>query len=314
MILSVSRRTDISAFYFDWFLNRLEEGYLCVKNPLNARQVGRVALNEKSIDCIVFWTKNPENALPKLDRLGGYMYYFQYTLNPYGSHIEKNVPPLEQRIETFKKLSEKIGKERVIWRYDPIFMTEELDAAYHLEKFKQLSEALGSHTGTVVIGVLTYYRKIKKNMEALSCREITEKELALLIPRLKEIAGRHGLGIYCCADELNLGRFGIEPGRCIDHRLIARLLGEEVELKKDKNQRAACRCVESIDVGAYNTCRHGCRYCYANQSEAFAAENYKMHDPGAPLLAGELRENDIVMERKVIKYAGTGCGLQPANH
>ena len=302
MILSVSRRTDIPAFYFEWFINRLREGYLYVKNPINANQVSRVALNEETIDCIVFWTKNPEQAIPKLDQLGPHMHYFQYTLNPYSNNVERKLPPLEQRIATFIKLSQTTGKERVIWRYDPIFLTTELDVAYHLDNFQLLSRWLAPYTNTVVISILDYYKKIKKNMEAISYREMTLKELSMLIPALRSIAEQHGLQMVSCAEEIDLTPFAIKPGRCIDPHLISKLLGQEIEIKKDKNQRSVCGCAESIEVGVYNTCLHGCRYCYANFSDAVVRENYQKHDVNSPLLIDTIGEKDRITERKMKKY------------
>lgn len=273
-----------------------------VKNPMNAKQVSKIPLEKESIDCIVFWTKDPTRALEKLEELDNYPYYFQYTLNPYDESIERRVPPLKERIETFKELSWRIGRERVVWRYDPIFLTREMGISYHLENFHYLSEELGDYTCTVMISILDYYKKIRKNMEALSYREMTSKELNRLIPSLKDMSQRKGLNIFSCAEDLDLKALGIEPGRCIDHRLVSQLLGQEVDIKKDKNQREVCGCVESIEVGVYNTCLHGCRYCYANFSDSVVKNNCNKHDPKAPLLIGHVEDQDKITPRKIKTY------------
>lgn len=302
MILSVSRRTDIPAFYFDWFLNRLEEGFLYVRNPMNPKQVSKIAINEEIVDCIVFWTKNPEKALAKLDELKDYMFYFQYTLNPYGRNIEKNVPDLDTRLKTFIKLSKKIGRDRVIWRYDPIFLTDKIDVKFHADNFRKMADVLGDYTDTVIISVLDDYRKIKKSMEAIAYRNMSQQELSFLMRSFKDISSSSGLEIYSCAEEIDLREFGIEPGRCIDERLISKLLQQSIDIKKDKNQRDVCGCVESVDVGVYNTCLHSCRYCYANYSEPIVKENNRKHDIDSPILIGSLEDDDKITERKVKRF------------
>lgn len=307
MILSVSRRTDIPAFYFDWFLNRLKEGFLYVRNPFNARQVSKIILNG-AIDGIVFWTKNPASALGKLEMLKEHYFYFQYTLNPYDSEIERNLPPLDERIETFIRLSRTIGKDRVVWRYDPIFLTEKLDVTYHIESFAALAEKLGNYTDTVMISILDEYKKIKKNMEAVSYRPMSEDELSRIMSAYKKCARQHGLKIYSCAEGAWLQRFGIEPGRCIDNRRLGKLMGRDLPIKKDKNQREVCGCVESIDVGGYNTCPHGCIYCYANFSPKMVRENNRRHDVMSPLLIGNVEDQDKIAEKEVKRYAALDPG------
>lgn len=302
MILSVSRRTDIPAFYFDWFINRLEEGFLYVKNPINPKQVSKIILNRETIDCIVFWTKNPSKLLSQIDKLEDYMYYFQYTLNPYGKDIEKNLPQLHDRLETSITLSKMIGRERIIWRYDPIFFTDDIDVQFHIDKFTEMTKILRSYTNTVVVSILDYYRKIKKSMESIGYRKISNEELSILLLAFKKTADQNNLKIYSCAEELNLREYGIMPGKCIDDTLISKLLGEKIEIKKDKNQREVCGCVKSIEVGAYNTCLHGCSYCYANYSDPLVKENYKSHDKNSPLLIGNIESDDKITERKIKAY------------
>ena len=167
MIISASRRTDIPAFYAPWFFNRLQEGYLLVPNPFDPRTLSHISLGRDVVDCIVFWTKNPAPMLPRLGGLSGYNYYFQYTLNPYGADLEKHLPPLERRIETFKRLSDKVGRDRVVWRYDPILTNATCDVDFHCEAFARIAHALRDHTTTCMLGFIDHYRHIRGVLGAL---------------------------------------------------------------------------------------------------------------------------------------------------
>lgn len=307
MILSVSRRTDIPAFYFEWFLNRIKEGYLCVRNPMNPKQVSRVDLSPEAVDCIVFWTKNPAPAMMHLSDLAGYKYYFQYTLNPYGSDIETNLPDLPSRLKSFEELSKAIGQERVVWRYDPILMNDRIGVDWHKDQFEKLARALNGMTDTVVISVLDDYKKIRNQMRTVNNRTIADDELKEIMEFFKETAANNGMKIHSCAEDLDLSQFGIPPGKCIDDERIGKLLNCDMDSKKDKNQREVCGCVESVEVGAYNTCRHGCRYCYANFSSDTVRDNCLKHDPLSPFLIGQSQFDDKVTERKVKSPCRKGC-------
>lgn len=263
MIISASRRTDIPAFYSEWFYHRLKEGYVEICNPRNPHQVSRILMNREVIDCIVFWTKNPENMLPRLSELHDFNYYFQFTLTPYNQQIETHVPNKERVIETFRKLSAQIGPHRVIWRYDPIMMTEEVDVDYHLRNFECMASRLKSHTHTCVISFLDMYKKTQRNIKNIHGRELTIQEIETLCRHFSEIAKNCGIEIQTCAEEVDLDLRGIKHGSCIDPVLIENLTGKKIQTTKDKNQRKACGCIQSTDIGQYNTCKHGCVYCYA---------------------------------------------------
>lgn len=299
MILSVSRRTDIPAFYFEWFLNRMREGYLYVRNPMNLKQVSRVELSPGAIDCIVFWTKNPAPAMERLSELAAYTYYFQYTLNPYGKDIEPNLPDLQSRLKSFESLSEMIGQERIVWRYDPIFMNDHITVEWHKEQFRKLAHALNGMTDTVVISVLDDYKKIRNQMRTVNNRAMVDDELKGIMEFFRDTATNNGMKIRSCAEDMDLSRYGIPPGKCIDDERIGKLLNCDMDSKKDKNQRDVCGCIESVEVGVYNTCRHGCRYCYANYSSDVVAENCLKHDPQSPFLIGQMQYDDKVTVRKV---------------
>ena len=302
MILSVSRRTDIPAFYSKWFFNRLKEGFVCVRNPMNIHQVSKIVLSPKVIDCIVFWSKNPRPMLSRLDELKDYMYYFQYTINAYDQELESGVPKKEGIINTFKELSEAIGPKRVIWRYDPILLTEKMDIQYHVHYFGELAKRLSGYTNTCVISFVDLYKKTQNNLKDTRARELSFNEMFNLATQLFIIAHQYGITIQTCAEQIALESIGIKHGKCIDNELVENLLGVKLIVSKDPNQRKECGCVQSIDIGEYNTCAHGCKYCYANFKENVVLRNRMAHDPNSPLLVGSLGENDIVKEKKLFSF------------
>ena len=300
MILSVSRRTDIPAFYSDWFMNRIKEGYVLVRNPMSYHAISRVNLQPDVVDCIVFWTKNPAPLLPHMDELGcRYKFYFQYTLNAYGSEIEPNLPSLDERIETFIKISKHLGSDRVIWRYDPVLITERYTLEWHKKAFGYISGKLAGHTDSCVFSYLDMYDKISNNMRSINIKFIDASLMKSLAIALNEIAQTKNIKMKTCSEEIDLNEVGIEHSCCIDPVLISKIIGCNLRSKKDPNQRSSCGCIESIDIGQYNTCQHGCKYCYANYSLQSVVSNVKKHDPYSPMLLGNVEEGDKVTERKV---------------
>ena len=297
MILSVSRRTDIPNYYFDWFCNRLREGWLYVRNPMNERQVSRIELMPETVDCIVFWTKNPAAMMNKLSLLDPYSYYVQFTLTGYGRDVEPGLPDKRSvLLPRFRQLSRAIGKKRVIWRYDPILFTPVYTSSYHLKAFAEIAGELEGYTETAVISFVDMYSKIRKNMKALQLRELPEQELMEFAGRLADIAKMHGITVRSCAEALDLEAAGIRHGSCIDPRLIEEIAGCRILTAKDKNQRKECGCAESVEIGAYNTCKKGCLYCYANYDRKAVLDNMKIHDSASPLLTGRLRAEDKVKD------------------
>lgn len=300
MILSVSRRTDIPTYYSEWFYNRIKEGFVYTRNPMSPRQISRIDLSPEVIDCIVFWTKNPEPMLGRLSELSAYKYYFQFTLTGYGTDIESNVPHKKERmIPVFKELSEKIGADKVIWRYDPVIFTKVYTPEYHLRAFEQIAGELAGYTNKCVISFLDMYAKIAKNMAKIEAYEPDEARLKAFATKISRIARANGMSIASCAESIDLRECGIEHNSCIDKGLIEKLIGCRLKVNKDKNQRAECGCVESVDIGTYSTCMNGCKYCYANYSMENTAKNFKSYDPGAPILCGVVTEDDKITERKM---------------
>lgn len=306
MILSVSRRTDIPAFYSEWFFNRLREGFVDVRNPMNIHQVSRVKITPDIVDCIVFWTKNPKAMLARLDELNDYKYYFQFTLNPYDKGIESGVPVKAEIIMAFKELSSRIGSDRVVWRYDPILITGEIDVAYHIRYFEELARRLSGFTRRCVISFVDLYKKTSANTRHLNLREPSEKEILAIAEAFVKISDHYGLEIVTCSENVDLLNLGIEHGHCVDPALIEGICGYGIDARKDKNQRTECGCIESIDVGAYNTCCHGCAYCYANFNNDKVRIQSGRHIKTSSLLSGELQNDDVVKERKVRSLKSTG--------
>ena len=292
MVISASRRTDIPAYYSDWFLKRIQEGFALVRNPMNLRQVSRAPLNRESVDCLVFWTKNPGNMLPKLNLLDGYPFYFQFTLNSYDKRLEPGVPKKSELIDTFKRLSDMLGPERVIWRYDPVILNNELDTSYHERYFEVLAGKLYQYTSKCIFSFVDYYKKVEKSFKENGISELDAEKKNEIAAKFAAIASRYNLKLETCAEEIDLSGLGIGHASCIDPLLIEKLSGRQIKAAKDKNQRKACGCCPSTDIGTYDTCLHGCAYCYANHNPKSAKLNFMGHDPDSPLLCGKLADED----------------------
>jgi len=302
VIVSASRRTDIPAFYSEWLLNRLRAGFVLVQNPRNPGRYSRIALGPEIVDCIVFWTKNPAPMLGKLDliREMGYPFYFQFTLTPYGQAIEGGLPPKAEILETFKKLSAMIGPERVVWRYDPVILGGALDVAYHRDRFGRLAAALDGYANRCVFSFVDFYpggcsRALKK----MAGREAGSEDIYRVAECFSEIAGKHRMRLSACSEPAQLSRYGISRASCIDKGMIEALVGCTIRAKKDRGQRPACGCVESIDIGAYGTCAHGCIYCYASYGPNAAKSVGHCHDPCSPALTGAPDRAAVISNRMV---------------
>lgn len=293
MIISASRRTDIPAFYSDWFLKRIRAGHLLVKNPFNAKKIKRISLAPSDVDAIVFWTRNPNNMIPYLNELDsvGYRYYFQFTITGYPRLLEKSVPHPLKAIEVFSQLSDMIGPSRVIWRYDPILLSNLVNIEEHKRRFERIASSLEGKTKRVVISFTDIYGKTQRNLDLLGGLEYKDilssaSELTEIIKFMSSVARHHGMEIQTCAENCDLREFGVAPGKCIDDDLIKSVFGLDVNHEKDPGQREACGCVKSVDIGQYNTCLHGCAYCYATVNQKMALANWEKHDPESPFLIG----------------------------
>lgn len=303
MIVSASRRTDIPAFYADWFCNRIRERYVLVRNPMQYRQVSRVSLAPEVVDCIVFWTKNAAPMLTKLPLLKDCPYYFLFTINGYGPEIETGLPDkLTELTDTFRKLSDTIGPERVIWRYNPLFVNDNYTHAWHLEQFGRLSAILERYTEKCIMSFLDFYAKIKTSVKALNISEMEPAQKYALAGDLAKIAFSRNMRVdmdKSMKDGLDLSALGIKQAACIDARLIERLTGYTLKARKDPGQPADCNCAESVDIGSYSTCANGCRYCYANSGVKVAPALLGRYDADSPLLCGQVEPEDIIKDRAV---------------
>ena len=295
VILSVSRRTDIPAFFPNWFMNRLHDGYVMVRNPMNYHQVSKISLSPEMTDCIVFWTKNPNPLMPFIEEIEKkYSFYFQYTLNAYGGDIEQRLPKLTDKIHTMKKLSQLIGKERIVWRYDPILISDKYSVEWHIQAFKHLAETLSPYVDSCVFSFLDFYPKIKDNLAECKIQNLANETVEKIAKELSAIGRDNRLTLKTCAEVVDLDRYGILHNKCIDPDLIHKITGYQIQANKDKNQRQECGCVESIDIGQYNTCSHGCKYCYANAEPAKVLARSRLHDPKSPFLIGGYMQGDKI--------------------
>lgn len=300
MFISVSRRTDIPAYYADWFFRRLEEGEVLCRNPFHPRQVSRIALSSDTVDGFIFWTKNPTPMLGLLDRLEGYPYYFQVTLTSYDRDIEPCLPSKREVIfPAIEQLANRLGPERVIWRYDPILLNQTYPIGHHLEQFGRLAARMQGMTKRCTISFIDFYRCTDRAMKELGVKPCTREQMLILAQGMGDIARRHGMVLTTCAEDLPLEEFGIGHARCVDERIFSGMTGAVYHTSKDRNQRPACGCVESVDIGAYHTCPGGCRYCYANHSAKLVRQGRADYDPGSPLLCGAVQAEDIVKNRAV---------------
>jgi len=294
MIISASRRSDIPCYYSEWFLNRLKDGYALIPNPRNANRLGRVELSPKNVDCIVFWTKNPAPMMNRLSLIEdmGYAYYFEFTITAYGRETERNLPEKELVIDTFKRLSDKVGPKGVDWRFDPILKNEKFSPSWIAEQYEKLCDQLHDYTERCIISFVDEYSHTRNRTDVLNRSEMLEAAGSI-----SRIARKYGLPVFSCAEEINLNSLGIEHSSCIDQKKVEQLIGARITAKKDTGQRPACGCIESVDIGAYDTCGNGCTYCYAVTSPKTLGCRMREHDPRSPLLIGFPKGTEIITER-----------------
>ena len=301
MILSVSRRTDIPQYYSDWFFNRMKEGFLYVKNPMNSHQVSRIELSPDLVDLVVFWTKNPEPMMKRIDELGEIPYYIQFTLTGYGRGMEPGLPDKRELIRIFRETAETAGRNRMVSRYDPVLLNERYPAEYHFRAFEAIAEGICGCTDKVVISFLDCYGKTKRNMRGIPLETPDTETMKRMGETFVKTAERFGMRVESCAEAVDLSDVGIRHGSCIDPAMAEQILGVPIHVKKDKNQRPVCGCVESVETGAYDTCLCGCKYCYANDSEEAVKRRRAVYDADSPLLCGTVEEGDRITVRRTAR-------------
>ena len=301
MVISASRRTDIPAYFSEWFMNRIHAGYAVVRNPLNANQLSKVYLTPDLVDCIVFWTKNPVPLIPRLDELKEYSYYFQFTLTGYDKDVERNLPDKKEvLVPAFKELSEKIGAERVIWRYDPILVNDRYTVEWHLDTVKQFAESLKGYTEKCVFSYVDLYKKIEKKLESIGARELNDAQKRELAIGIRDIVTENGMICATCAEKIDLEDLGISHNACVDKALVEKLAGGTIKNTKknlkDAAQRPECGCMPSREIGAHNTCSHGCIYCYANYSPDSVRNSMAKYDPASEILCDTIGPGEVVKD------------------
>lgn len=294
MIINTGQRTDIPAFYSRWFANRLKAGYVCVRNPYNPKQVNKYILNPEVVDIIGFCTKNPAPMFEYMDLLQNYGQYWFVSITPYGRDIEPNVPDKHKLIDDFKLLSDMVGVNSVGWRYDPIFLSDRYTHEYHIKAFTQIAEVLAGYTNTVVISFIDLYKKVEKNFPEVQAVKIEQAES--IGREIIEIAKENGMVVRPCAEGDFLEKYGADCSGCMTIPVYEKAIGARLNIPNIKSARGECACFLTSDIGAYDTCMHLCKYCYANSDREQVYRNYKRHDDNSPFLIGQFNKDDIIHE------------------
>ena len=295
MILNTGARTDTVQYYSDWLLKRFEEGYVLTRNPLFPNKVTRYELTPEKIDCVLFCSKNYEPILPRLREITDkYRTYFHYTITAYGKDVEPGVPSIEKSMETLKRLCAIVGKEKIAWRYDPVLLTEKYTVQTHIRTLEYMAKELAPYIDRCIFSFVETYKKLQTNMpELIPLDEMSRTEIA---SNFGKIASRCGIRLQTCGTNGDYSKFGIHSSGCATLEILGKANGCEFKQLKHRGLREGCHCIESRDIGAYDTCLNGCKYCYANKSPQQAAENYKYHKPDSPLMLGELKDTDTVIQ------------------
>jgi len=294
MIINAGNRTDIPAFYSDWFYRRLEEGSVCVRNPYVPHLVTRYQLKPDLVDAFVFCSKNPAPMLAGLDQLSDFQQLWFISITPYGRDIEPRVPPYPEVIKTAEKLSSLLGKKAVVWRYDPVFVGRSYDLDFHLKSFEHMASLLEGTCEVCVISFVDLYKKTIRNFPDV--KEVSPEDQHFLAQQFVQIAGCYGMRVKSCAESRDLDIHGIDSGGCFMKKDLEDLTGERYGIPKRKSKRESCDCLLENEIGAYNSCPHGCLYCYANYSAVEVGRNRQNHDPRSPLLIGQLKGDDEIRE------------------
>ena len=296
MIIQTGMRTDIPAFYSKWLLNRIKEGFVLVRNPYNPIQVTKYCLTPDVVDLIAFCTKNPAPMLPHMNALKAYGQYWFVTITPYGKDIEPNVPDKEKVMEDFKRLSGIVGVDSMGWRYDPIFIDEKHSVKWHISEFEKMAENLSGYTKSCVISFIDIYKKVERNFP--SAGEVSKADRIGIGKEFIRIGAKYGMTIRPCAEGDELAAYGADCSGCMTVNTFETALHAYLDVPKRKsNQRnGQCACLLGVDIGAYDTCGHLCKYCYANTNAAFVKENMRKHDPLSPFLLGKSMPGDVIHE------------------
>lgn len=300
MIINTGCRTDIPAYFSPWFFNRIKEGYAYVRNPYYKNQVTKYKLTPDVVDCLAFCTKNPAPMLPRLHEIDAFRQFWFITITPYGNEIEPHVPLKEKVMEDFKKLSTIIGAEKIGWRYDPIFITDRYTLEKHIESFEKMASTLAEYTHDCVISFIDLYEKTKRNFPG--CKEVTKEERSTIGKEFVRIGKKYDIQIKTCVEGQELSKYGVDCSGCMTKPILERAIGSRLKVPQKKSTRDGCNCLLGNDIGMYNTCGHGCVYCYANHDQKTVRDNRMRHNPNSPFLVGGMMKGDVIKDAKQESY------------
>lgn len=294
MILFVSGRTDIPAFYSNWFINRVKAGFVDVRNPFNQNLVSRIYFSD--VDLIMFCSKNPLPMINKLDILNVPV-LFHVTITSYGKDVEPNIPDKRLIIEGVKKLSLVLGIDNVVVRYDPIFLSDKYNVDYHIKAFDKLCKNLNGYVNKIIVSFMDEYKNVRSNKNFLKYRAFTREDYKKIGEAFSKSAMDNGMSVQTCFEDNDLTQYGFVKGECLSHELAYILTGKKFKSSNVRKEKK-CECVQMVDIGDYNSCMHMCKYCYANYDEKMVSSNFKRHDDNSSLLIGTIQNDDVIKVRK----------------
>lgn len=294
MILFASGRTDIPAFYSNWFINRVKAGFVDVRNPFNQKLVSKIYFSD--VDLIMFCSKNPLPMINKLDILKVPV-LFHVTITPYGKDVEPNIPDKRLIIEGVKKLSLVLGIDNVVVRYDPIFLSDKYNVDYHIKAFDKLCKNLNGYVNKIIVSFMDEYKNVRSNKNILKYRAFTREDYKKIGEAFSKSAMDNGMSVQTCFEDEDLTQYGFVKGECLSHELAYILTGKKFKSSNVRKEKK-CECVQMVDIGDYNSCMHMCKYCYANYDEKAVSSNFERHDDNSSLLIGTIQNDDVIKVRK----------------
>lgn len=294
MILFASGRTDIPAFYSNWFINRVEAGFVDVRNPFNQKLVSRIYFSD--VDLIMFCSKNPLPMINKLDILKVPV-LFHVTITPYGKDVEPNIPDKRLIIDGVKKLSLVLSIDNVVVRYDPIFLSDKYNVDYHIRAFDKLCKNLNGYVNKIIVSFMDEYKNVRSNKNILKYRAFTREDYKKIGEAFSKSAHDNGMSVQTCFEDEDLTQYGFVKGECLSHELAYILTGKKFKSSNVRKEKK-CECVQMVDIGDYNSCMHMCKYCYANYDEKAVSSNFERHDDNSSLLIGSIQSDDVIKVRK----------------
>lgn len=301
MIINTGNRTDIPAYFSKWFFNRIKDGYVYVRNPYYFNQIVKYRLSPEVVDCLAFCTKNPEPFLSRIDEIKDFSQFWFVTITPYNKDIEPNVPSKGKVIESFKKLSNIVGSKNIEWRYDPIFINDKYSIQFHREAFEEMASSLSGYTNYCIISFVDLYESTKRNF--INIKEVSYENRNILAKEFVSIGKKYNIKIKTCLEGEDYSKYGVDCSGCMTKGVIERAINNNIKVPISKiATREGCNCLLGNDIGVYNTCAHGCVYCYANYNHNIVKDSIKNHDPNSPLLIGNIMEGDVIKEAKQESY------------